>query len=185
MKNIILIGASRAGKSSFTKLITKKLNNISIIRTDLLRLAFREAICKDNTINTNLIKQNPDYINYILSYYKFANKYDTEYIKLIDTVDFEPKDFNLFDNSIMICLGYPSITPEEVVKNWRKYDTELDWTHKKSNDELIEIATSEIENSKKLQSECQKHNIKFIDTSFDRNNKLNELVDYVINSIKE
>ena len=57
--------------------------------------------------------------------------------------------------------------------------------HTKNNTELIEIATSEIENSKKLQSECDKYNIKFIDTSFDRTNKLNEIVDYVIASIKD
>ena len=47
MKNIILIGASRAGKSTFTKLLNEKLNNLTIIKTDLLRLAFRDAICKD------------------------------------------------------------------------------------------------------------------------------------------
>ena len=184
MKNIILIGASRAGKSTFTKLITKKLNNISIIRTDLLRLAYREAICKDNTINTNLLKQNPDYINYILSYYKFANKYDTEYIKVIDTVDFGPKDSKLFENSIMICLGYPNITPEEVVANWRKYDTELDWTFKKTDEELIEIASEEIKNSKRLQEECKNYNVKFIDTSHERNNVLKELLEEVLKEIE-
>lgn len=184
MKNIILIGASRAGKSSFTKLLNEKIKNLSLIKTDLLRLAFREAIIKDNTINTNQLKQNPDYITYILSYYKFANKYDTEYIKVIDTVDFGPKDFNLFENSIMICLGYPSITPEEVVKNWRKYDTVLDWTKKKSDEELIEIATSEIKNSKQLHEECKKYNVKFIDTSYNRNDVLKELLEDVLKEIE-
>ena len=54
MKNIILIGASRADKSSFTKLLNENIKNISLIKTDLLRLAFREAIVKDNKINTNI-----------------------------------------------------------------------------------------------------------------------------------
>ena len=184
MKNIILIGASRAGKSSFAKLLNENIKNISLIKTDLLRLAFREAIVKDNTINTNILKQNPDYISYILSYYKFANKYDTEYIKVIDTVDFGPKDSKLFENSIMICLGYPNITPEEVVSNWRKYDTELDWTFKKSDEELIEIASEEIKNSKRLQEECKNYNVKFIDTSYERNNVLKELLDYVLKEIE-
>lgn len=184
MKNIILIGASRAGKSSFTKLLNEKIKNLSLIKTDLLRLAFREAIVKNNTINTNILKQNPDYINYILSYYKFANKYDTEYIKIIDTVDFTPKDSALFENSIMICLVYPNITPEEVVKNWRKYDTELDWTKNKSDEELIEIAATEIENSKFLQHECKKYNVKFIDTSYNRNAKLKELLEDVLKEIE-
>lgn len=185
MKNIILIGASRAGKSTFTKLLNERINNLTIIRTDLLRLAFREAIVKDNTINTNLIKQNPDYINFILSYYKFSNKYDTEYIKVIDTVDFDPKDSKLFENSIMICLGYPNITPEEVVSNWRKYDTDLDWTKKKSDEELIQIAETEINKSKQLQDECKKYNVKFIDTSFNRNEILKKLLEETINQIKD
>lgn len=184
MKNIILIGASRAGKSSFTKLLNENIKNISLIKTDLLRLAFREAIVKDNTINTNLLKQNPDYIDYILSYYKYANKYDTEYVKVIDTVDFGPKDSKLFENSIMICLGYPNITPEEVVSNWRKYDTELDWTFKKTDEELIEIALEEIKNSKRLQEECKNYNVKFIDTSYERNNILKELLEEVLKEIE-
>lgn len=185
MKNVILIGASRAGKSSFTKLLNKKTNNLTIIKTDLIRLAFRDAIYKDKTINTNLLKKNKEYINFILSYYNYSNKYDTENIKVIDTVDFDPKDYNLFDNSIMICLGYPNITPEEVVQNWRKYDTDLDWTKKKSDEELKEIAASEINKSKLLEEECKKYKIKFIDTSYNRNNTLNNLLKELIDIIKD
>ena len=183
MKNIILIGASRAGKSTFTKLLSQRFNNLMIIRTDLLRLAFREAICKDITLNTTSLKNNPDYINYILSYYNYANMYDVDYIKIVDTVDFDPKDYKLFKNSIFICLGYPNITAEEVVKNWRKYDTDLDWTKKKTDEKLIDFANQEINNSKKLKEECEKYCVKFIDTSHDRNKILNELLEYVVNEI--
>ena len=184
MKNIILIGASRSGKSTLTKLLNNKINNATIIKTDLLRLAFRETLYKDKSINTNALKEDPNYINFILSYYNYANKYDIEYIKVIDTVDFDPKDSKLFENSIMICLGYPNITPEEVVSNWRKFDTDLDWTKKKSDEELIQIAKTEINKSKQLQDECQKHNVKFIDTSFNRNDILKKLLKEIINQIK-
>lgn len=185
MKNIILIGASRAGKSTFTKLLNKKINNLTIIKTDLLRLAFRDAICKDKTINTNSLKNNPDYINYILSYYNYSNKYDIDSIKIIDTVDFEPKDCNLFDNSITICLGYPTITPEEVVANWRKYDTDLDWTKKKSDEELIKIAEDEINKSKRLEEECKKYKINFIDTSYNRNETFKKILEETLTKIKD
>ena len=97
MKNIILIGASRAGKSSFTKLLSKNIKDLTIIKTDLIRLAFRETFYKDKTINTNTLKTNPDYINFIINYYNFENKYNFETIKVVDTVDFEPKDYQLFD----------------------------------------------------------------------------------------
>ena len=85
----------------------------------------------------------------------------------------------------MICLGYPNITPTEVVSNWRKYDTDLDWTKKKSYEELIQIAENEINKSKQLQDECQKYNVKFIDTSNNRNDVLKKLLDDTINQIKD
>ena len=185
MKNIIIIGASRAGKTTFTKLLSKRLNNLMIIRTDLLRLAFREAICKDQSIKTSSLKTNQDYLNYVLSYYKYANMYETDYIKVIDTVDFDPKDFELFPNSILICIGYPKLTPEEVLKNWEKYDTDLDWTKKRTPEDLERHAKKHIEDSKHLQKECEKYKIKFVDTSYNREKILNELVDYVRKELKE
>lgn len=183
MKNIILIGASRSGKSTLTKLLNEKLNTM-IIRTDLLRLAFRDAIYKNNTIKTSTIKENPDYKSFVLNYYKYANMYEPDYIKVVDTVDFNPKDCNAFDNAIIICLGYPNITKEEAIANWKKYDTENDWTKNKNDEELLKHAEKEIKNSKILENECKKYNIKFIDTSSNRDKKLNELLDYIIKEIK-
>lgn len=179
MKNIILIGASRAGKSTFTKLLNERFN-IMIIRTDLLRLAFRDVIYKDKTVSLSIVKSNPDYINYVLSYYKYTNMYDVDYMKVVDTVDFEPKDCCNFENSIVLCFGYPNITKEEAVANWRKYDTELDWTKYKSDEKLLHYAESEIKNSRFLKKECQKYNIKFVDTSYNREKVLNELLEYII-----
>lgn len=182
MKNIILIGASRAGKSTFTKLLNKRFN-IMIIRTDLLRLAFRDAVYKDKNISLSEVKSNSDYINYVLSYYKYANMYDVDYMKVVDTVDFNPKDCIKFENSIVICFGYPNITKEEVVANWKKYDTELDWTKYKSDEKLLRYAESEIKNSQTLKEECEKYNIKFVDTSYNREKVLNELLGYITKEI--
>lgn len=53
MKNIILIGESRAVKSSITRLLNSKIN-VMIIRTKLLKLAFRDTIYKDKKIATCL-----------------------------------------------------------------------------------------------------------------------------------
>ena len=109
--------------------------------------------------------------------------YEKENIKIIDTVDFEPKDYKFFDNSIMICLGYPNITKEEAISNWKKYDTELDWTKNKKDEELLNHAEKEIKNSKYLEEQCKIYNIKFIDTSYKRNEVLNELVEYIEKTI--
>ena len=88
MKNIILIGAPRAGKSTFSKMLNDRLGNVTIIQTDLLRLAFRDAIYKDSKVSTSIVGKDKDYLNYILSYYKYANMYDIDNVKVVDTVDF-------------------------------------------------------------------------------------------------
>ena len=54
-----------------------------------------------------------------------------------------------------------------------------------TDEELIEIAENEIKKSKQLQDECQKHNIKFVDTSFNRNDILKQLLKEIINQIKD
>jgi hypothetical protein len=185
MKNFILLGASRAGKSTFTRLLNERIKNLMIIRTDMLRLAFREAICKDTSMRISYVKENPDYRNYVLSYYKYENMYDPEYVKVIDTVDFEPKDCDLFDNAVFICLGYPNISKEELLSNWRKYDTEADWTKTRSDEVLLKFAEGEIETSKRLQQECDQYAIKFVDTSYDREEVLNELLEETIRMISE
>lgn len=97
----------------------------------------------------------------------------------MDTVDFDPKDCKLFENSIIKCLGYPNITSKEVIKNWRKYDTDLDWTKQNSDSKLIDFAEKQIENSKRLKEECEKHDVKFVDTSNNRDDVLDELLEYI------
>ena len=185
MKNIILIGASRAGKSTFTRMLEKKLDNLIIIQTDLLRLAFREAVIEDLNISTSNLKNNPLYRNFVLSYYKFLDICEVNYIKVIDTVDFEPKDKELFKNALVLCFGYPDISEEEVLKNFRKYDTDLDWTKKKNDNELLAFIHDEVKYSKYLKGECQKYDIKFVNTSFDRMKNLEETLDYIIKNIAD
>lgn len=184
MKNIVLIGASRAGKSTFSKMIINTFSNCMLIRGDFLRLAYRDVIYKDSSVKTSMMKNEKDYLDYVLSYYDYAVKYDPEYIKILDTVDFLPSDYKKINDSLIICFGYPSISPLEAVKNWRTYDTNHDWTKDKSEDELLVIAKKEIDNSKYLKIECEKYNIKYVDTSYDRDKVLNELLEYVKENIE-
>lgn len=185
MKNIIIIGASRAGKSTLTKLLSERINNLMVIRTDLLRLAYREAILKDTSLSITVVLNTPEYIDFVLSYYKYANMYDTGFVKVMDTVDFEPKDVSVFENAIVVCLGYPNAIKEEVVKNWRKYDTDIDWTKSRSDEKLLHHAEKEIKNSQYLEEECKKYNIKYVDTSSDREKVLEELANYIVEAIKD
>lgn len=185
MKNIIIIGASRAGKSTLTKLLSKRIENLMIIRTDLLRLAYREALLKDTSLSITVVLNTPEYIDFVLSYYKYANMYDTSFVKVMDTVDFEPKDVSVFENAIVVCLGFTKAIPEEVVKCWRQYDTDTDWTKSRSDEKLLHHADKEIKNSQYLEEECKKYGIKYVDTSINREEVLEELADDIVEMIKD
>lgn len=72
------------------------------------------------------------------------------------------------DESIVIYMGYPSITPEEKLQQIRKYDTEFDWTRGLEDEELLEFISANIETSKRLQEEAKEEGFIFIDTSYNR-----------------
>ena len=72
-------------------------------------------------------------------------------------------------------LGYPNTTPKEKFNEIRKYETCNDWTSKRSNDELINTLDSLIKLSKKIENDCNKLNIEFIDTSHELKDKINSI----------
>lgn len=47
MKSIVLLGVSRAGKSTFAQMLSKELKSCRIISGDLVRLAYRDEILQD------------------------------------------------------------------------------------------------------------------------------------------
>lgn len=67
----------------------------------------------------------------------------------------------------------------EIIKN----DTKLDWTKDYSRKEIEAMCKEYIEISKKNLDECKKRNIKFIDTSINRNNVLNNLLNEILSLI--
>lgn len=67
----------------------------------------------------------------------------------------------------------------EIIKN----DTKLDWTKDYSKKEIEEMCKEYIEISKKNLDESKKRNIKFIDTSINRNNVLNNLLNEILSLI--
>ncbi len=87
---------------------------------------------------------------------------------IIDSAHLYPEDIIQYidlDKWDVYCLGYPNITKEEKFKQIRAYDSNKDWTHKKTDSELLDILEKLINISKELEIESKKYDIKFIDTS--------------------
>lgn len=184
MKGIILIGASRAGKSTFSQMLMKELKSCQIISGDLVRLAYRDEIYKDKTVKAGLMKEIPKYRNFLKSYFDYSVKYSEGLYVILDTVDFKPEDYKLFEHNIIIVFGYPALTKEECLTNRRTYSNLNDWTRNKSDEILLEKAERKIFKSKQFEKDTKKYNLKFVDTSFKREKALIELLEWVKNEFK-
>ena len=92
----------------------------------------------------------------------------TSELFIIDSAHILPEDIIKYLNADkwdIYYLGYPNTTKEDKLKEIRKYETEEDWTYKKSNAELLSIFDELISLSKKEKVSCEKLGIKYIDVS--------------------
>ena len=185
MKGIVLIGASRAGKSTFSQMLMQELKSCQIISGDLVRLDYRDEIYKDKTVKAGLMKEIPEYRKFLKSYFDYSVKYSESLYVILDTVDFKPEDYKLFENNIIIVFGYPDLTKEECLSNWRTYQDSKDWTRNKSDKILLEKAEREIAKSKQFEKDAKKYKLKFVNTSFTRKIVLTELLEWVKNELNK
>lgn len=178
MKNILLIGASRAGKTTFTKMVSKKYQ---IIDGDAIREAYKIIINKNTSLCSHEVGQLEEYQKFIIEVYKKYIKYNKHLRYILDTVDILPSQINLFDdaNTLMIVFGYPTLKAEDVVAMQRKYDTCDDWTFHLSDQTLLNYANYWIQKSKEYEAECRRLHIKFVDTSCNRQEVLCELLEWL------
>lgn len=175
MKNIMLLGISRSGKSSFANYISNNIGNYNLMHGDMIRVSYMKNI---DTLSTSTeLKNDINFRNFIKDCFvnecKYYNKYNKFYI--LDTVDVFPSDLSAYDieNNIIIFFGMCEISKEELLNIWKEVDT--NWIKNKSDLELYEKANRCIENSKKLKEECDKLGLLFIDTSYNRNEIFQEL----------
>ena len=175
MKNIMLIGISRTGKSTFANMLKNKYPNYNIINADMIKKAFQQ-----NFDDCSELKNNVNYRKFVKDFFKFECFYnDNNFI--LDTVDILPSDIEIIDKEQfeIIAFGCPSISVDEMLKIW--YKTDNKWLLNKNEDEIREKAIRCIQKSNEFREECKKFNIKFIDTSYNREKTLNELLEQVFN----
>lgn len=177
--HVIIAGTARSGKTTLSLLLNDygythyKMDSIKRGLCESLNLRY------DNWEDVSPIMCN--IINKIIQ----DNKTDTNYKKekyLFDTPFIYPKDLETIDTSetIIIFLGYAHIDVETEVGLIREHDQEHYWTTRISDEQLKEWTIDNIEYSKLLEKECKRLNIKYFDTSFNRDEVLEEAKQYII-----
>lgn len=181
MKNVVIFGVPRAGKSTLANRIADKFH-YQMLRVDCIRGAFKDVFPELNIKSWTAI-DNERFQEFLARYfYRNIGQSRNKYNYVLEGCETYVADCDrLFhdENTIRYYLGMTKISPEELVKNIRKYDSEKDWTYKKRDDEILEYAKRCIEQSKINQKECEKYHIKFVDTSLNREKVLDNLMEEI------
>ena len=181
--HVIIAGAARSGKTTLSLLLNElgythyKMDSIKRGICESLELVY------DDWADVSPIMCS--IINKIIQ----DNKTDTNFGQekyLFDTPFLYPKDLELIDTSetIVIFLGYAHIDAETEFRLIREHDKDYYWTNKIDDDLLRKWSIDNIEYSKELEKECERLNIKYFDTSFDRDKVLEEAKQYIIDNNK-
>ncbi len=180
MKNLVILGASRAGKTTLARKICEIYPNYHLINGDSIRSAFQKTLPQNNINKYNGAGMKDDFAKFCASYFRNQINRNKDYFNYIfDSCDVSVENALKYfqnDDSIIIFLGYADIGEKEAFDNYRRYENLNDWTVKRTDEELLFHAKTWILNSKTFKEDCLKYKIPYVDTSFKREEVLKTLV---------
>ena len=185
-KNILIIGAARCGKTTLAKKLNKKYGYSVISIDDIVSglQAYPELnIHHDGETDITTKNLGPFLEKYFVELSEGANFYGGVKFAIEGThIDFERlmpllQSDKYKEKYAIIGLTINNETPEDLYNNMKKYDTEDDWTYWVKDDELIGDAKYIIGKNKIFNEKFQEYNIKSYDTSENRDEVLNKIVD--------
>jgi hypothetical protein len=200
MKNIIIAGPSRAGKSALARKINEELNYF-VISVDKLVATFQGAYPQLNIkLNWNRQKTTDNIapflghflgafssshgVAYELNLWKHAvkgNRFVLEgayfsFEKILPILKMYEIE-ELKDNFILIGLAQNEKTADEFFNDFRKYDTKDDWTYGLCDDDLREVSQEAISYSSSMTDQLVKYGFTIYDTSTGREQVFDKIVE--------
>ncbi len=176
MKNLLILGAARGGKSTLARMVNQKFGH-GIIAVDAFVSALQETFPQVGITHhshdakkvapfvfayLNALEYNHPEANFVVEGYHIPLSLAAEKINR--------------DLLEVVVLGYPKLTAEEAFDNVRKYEQKFDYTRAMSDEEILNMVKRHIDHSKEFASECQKYNFSFVDTSYNRTQVLEDLL---------
>lgn len=184
MKNILIGGSCRSGKTLLGLELKKHLKNYNYFSIDWIRNALNE------TFNKNFGKDDVETLNnYIFNLFR-KNKKFNEYgvyciFEGIYVAKEELRKRNLIEDNIIIFVGKPNLTPEEFFKFIRKNEkTYRSWTSEQPDDEILEMTKNSYVTDNENKKFCEEHGLIFLDTSFNQMKVIKDFVKDFTSSIK-
>ena len=183
MRNIIIGGTVRAGKSTLAEKIVKELG-YSICESDSIVNAFDKAFPSLGIIHkdpTGAREKYKPFLHELLTGFYRTLKYQG-IVTVFPGAQFLPStidEYSKKDKYIVIFLGLDGIKGEDLLKKIREMDNEHDWTFKESDEKLLRHCNKIIEESEMLKNECKKYGFYYFNTFFDREKVLEEIVEVI------
>lgn len=198
MKNIIVAGPSRAGKTTLAKKLNEELNCF-VISLDKLVATFQGAYPQlDIRLNWNR-KKTTDHLAPFLGHFlgAFSSGSGTAYELNLHAHAIKGNRFLLeggyfnFDKIVpvlemygmgelknhftLIGLVQNQKTAEAFFGDFRKYDTEDDWTYHLDDKDLREVGEEAVSFSRSMTEHLTKHGFTIYDTSSERERVLDQI----------
>lgn len=188
MKNIMILGICRTGKTTFSKMIQKEFNNYQIIEVDTIISSLQKIVpnIPIGFIHDGL-KENklPEFLSLLIE--KNAKKLGNEFGFIINGDSILPHDlvnyFNL-ENTIVYYFVSEKVSPKQILNRCRKYDSKEEWTTRRTDEKLLNHFKFYKDIEKVIIKDCKKYNIKCIDTSENRESILNKLLNELRNELE-
>ena len=183
MKNIIIGGTVRSGKTTLANLLREKFG-YSKVESDTIVNAFDKTFPEFGITHKNAELAREKYEPFlfqILNGFGRDLKY-TGNVTVFPGSQFLPENLSKYenlDNYIVVFLGFDDISPQELFVAIRKNDTTNDWTHKKSDEWLMRFCKNIIEESKNIRESCEKFGFYYFNTFQDRNLVFNKICDII------
>lgn len=204
MKNIIIVGPSRAGKTTLAKQLSDKLNYF-VISLDKLVATFQASYPQlDIRLNWNRDKTTENiapFIGHFLGLFSSGdgikcelnlhahNVKNNAFVLEGGYFDFEKitsilQEYGaneLKDRFILIGLVQGQKTVDEYVSDFKKYDTEDDWTYNFSENELRDYVTQDaIPFNRVMTDHLTKYGFTVYDTSSDRERIFDKIIEDIM-----
>lgn len=206
MKNIIIVGPSRAGKTTLAKRLYEKFNYF-VISLDKLVATFQAAYSQlDIRLNWNRNKTTENIAPFIGHFLGLFSSDDgikgdlnlrahhvegNHFVLEGGYFDFEKiasilKEYGteeLKDKFTLIGLVQGQKTVDEYVRDFKKYDTKDDWTYNLSEDELRDYVTQDaIPFNRAMTEYLTKYDFTIYDTSTERESVFDKIIEDISNS---